>query len=79
MGKRSIVLFAHRHKLLLSIVSFVFFQLPQYIESLWSLYERASRGASYTGGGSSVDMTWLYFVTVPLGLLLLGSVYWMTR
>ena len=62
MDKQTVILFSRKYRLLLAFLSAVIIQLPQYVDSIWSLSERIS------GGESSMSVSWLYWITVPLGL-----------
>lgn len=79
MDKRSITLFVHKHSILLSVGSFLFIQLPQYVEALWSLIEHISGTTKPVEGGGSVSVSWMYWITVPFGLIMLGFVFWLVR
>ncbi|MBN1643641.1 MAG: hypothetical protein JW856_02310 [Dehalococcoidales bacterium] len=78
MGKRAFTSFVHRHKILLSVLSFIFIQLPQYVDSIWSLIEHFT-GTSNNTGSASMNTTWLYWITVPLGLAMFGIILWLTK
>ncbi len=72
MDKRAIILFARKYKLLFGFLSAIIIQLPQYIDSIWSLSERIS-------SGETMSIYWLYWITIPLGLGMLALVIWLTR
>jgi len=68
--------FIKRHRLLLSILSFVFMVLPQTIDSVWSLAERI-RGADIIM--PEISIAWFSWITVPIGLILLGIIIFQGR
>jgi len=69
MGKHRA--FLHKYRIPLALASFVFIGLPQYIDSLWSLYEKISEVEAM-----GLNITWLYLITVPVGLGMLGYIIW---
>ena len=56
-----------RHRLLFGVLAFVFMGLPGAIDSIWSLVEKV--------GGASIDITWLMWVTMPIGFIFLVLIY----
>jgi hypothetical protein len=76
---RSLVLFVKKHQILFSVLSFVFIQLPPYIESVWSLIEHFNTTTSTASGTNAMNLSWLYWVTVPVGLVLFGVVIWLSN
>lgn len=65
-----------RYKGLLAFLSFVFIFLPQWIDSVWDLAEKIKGEAIIVSHPSFV---WLYWVTVPVGVLMFGMVIWAVK
>lgn len=66
--------FINRHKLLVKVFSIVVIFIPQYVDSVWGLAERF-RGGSIT----MHDITWAYWITVPIGGTMFGIAMWVIR
>ncbi len=66
--------FFRRYKGILSILSFLFVGLPQWVDSMWSLSERIQRLQT-----THVDVRWLYWITIPIGLVSLIIIIWQSR
>ncbi len=68
--------FIKRHRLLLAILSFVLMALPQSIEAIWSLVERIGETNIVM---PEISIVWFTWITVPVGLIMLGFIIWQTR
>jgi len=66
--------FIRKYKLLLGILSFVFIGIPEYVDTLWSLYQKIKNMENV-----GLNVTWLYAITTPIGLGLLLFIIWQSR
>lgn len=66
--------FVKRHPLLVGLLSFVSIGLPQYIESIWSLVDKIKEQEI-----TVPEISWVLYITAPLGLFLIGLIYLQTR
>ena len=71
MGMFNTVL--RKHKIPFAITSAVFIGLPEYIDALWSLYERIAGM-----GGAGLNIAWLYVISTPVGLGMLGYIIYLS-
>ncbi len=73
MDRRSIKLFFRKYKLPIAFLSGIVIDLPQTIDAIWSLSLYVS------SGDKIVNLVWLYWITIPLGLGLLALVILIAR
>ena len=71
MGMHPVKVFINRHKWLVTIFSIVFIGLPQYVDSVLGLAEKIS-GRQL----ALPDITWGYWITVPLGIVMFTIAIW---
>ena len=68
--------FIRGHRILLGILSFIFMGLPQGVAAILLLAEKI-RGAEISM--PDISITWLSYITIPIGLIMLVIIVWQGR